>query len=73
VVEATDPDVRFVVEVADSVVVRAADAPAGALRLTGPAVELVEALCFRVPLSCAVSDDQRWLLSGLAEVFDREP
>ena len=77
VVEATDPDVRFVVEVADSVVVRAADSPADspadALRLTGPAVELVEGLCFRVPLSCAVSDDQRWLLSGLAEVFGREP
>jgi uncharacterized protein (TIGR03083 family) len=72
-VEATDPDVRFVVEVGESVVVRAGDAPADALRLTGPAVELVEALSFRVPLPCPVADDHQWLLRGLAEVFDREP
>lgn len=72
-VDATDPDTRFVVEVGESVVVRAGDAPADALRLTGPAVELVEGLGFRVPLPCPVADDHKWLLSGLAEVFDREP
>ena len=33
-VEATDPDVRFVVDVGESVVVRAGDAPSDALRLT---------------------------------------
>jgi uncharacterized protein (TIGR03083 family) len=71
-VEATDPDVRFVVEVGESVLVRAGDAPAYGLCLTGPAVELVEALSFRVPLPCPVADDHQWLLSGLAEVFDRE-
>ena len=71
-VEATDPDICFVVEVGESVVVRAGDAPPDALRLYGPAVELVEALCFRMPLPCPVPDDHQWLLSGLAEVFDRE-
>ena len=71
-VEATDPDVRFIVDVGASVVVRAGDAPADALRLTGPAVELVEGLSFRVPLPCPVADDHKWLLSNLAEVFDRE-
>jgi uncharacterized protein (TIGR03083 family) len=71
-VEATDPDIRFVVEVGDAVVVRSGDAPSGALHLSGPAVELLEALSFRVPMPCPVADDQQWLLSGLAEVFDRE-
>lgn len=71
-VEATNPDLRFVVEVGESVVVRAGDAPADALRLAGPAVELIEALSFRGPLPCPVADDDRWLIGGLAEVFDRE-
>jgi uncharacterized protein (TIGR03083 family) len=72
-VEATDPDIQFVVEVGESVVVRAGHAPSDALRLHGSAVELVEALCFRVPLPCSVPVDQQWLLNGLAEVFDRPP
>jgi uncharacterized protein (TIGR03083 family) len=71
-VDATDPGVRFVVDVGESVVVHAGDTPADALRLTGPAVELTEALSFRVPLPCPVADDHQWLLDGLAEVFDRE-
>lgn len=70
-VEVTDPDIDFVVDVGESVVVRAGVAPVGALRLTGPAVELVEALSFRGPLPCPVADDHQWLLDGLAQVFDR--
>jgi uncharacterized protein (TIGR03083 family) len=70
-VEVTDPDVRFVVEVGESVVVRVGDVPAGALCLSGPAVELLEALSFRGPLPCRVAEDHQWLLNGLAEVFDR--
>nr|MDQ3294690.1 maleylpyruvate isomerase N-terminal domain-containing protein [Actinomycetota bacterium] len=61
-VAASDPDVRFVVEVGDGVVVRDGDAPDGALRLEGPAVELVEALSFRVPLPCPVPAEHEWLL-----------
>jgi len=34
---------------------------------------LVEALSFRGPLPCPVADHQRWLLSGLADAFDRQP
>ena len=71
-VEAADHDVRFVVDVGESVVVRTGEAPAGALDLSGPAVELVEALSFRVPLPYRVADEHQWLLSGLAGVFDHE-
>ena len=49
------------------------EAPGGALHLTGPAVELVEGLSFRGPLPCQVADEHRWLLNGLAEVFEHEP
>ena len=71
-VEASDPAVRFVVDVGESVIVRAGEAPGGALHLTGPAVELVEGLSFRGPLPCQVADEHRWLLEGLAEVFEHE-
>ena len=71
-VEATDPDVRVVVEVGEgTVAVRDGDAPAGALRLTGPAVVLVEGLSLRAPLPCPVPADRSWLLDGLAAVFDQ--
>ena len=72
-VEATNPDLHFVVEVGETVVVRAGEASADALCLTGPAVGLIEALSFRGPLPCPVADDDQWLIGGLAEVFDREP
>jgi uncharacterized protein (TIGR03083 family) len=72
-VEATDPDVGFVVDVGESVAVRADGAPGDASCLRGSAVELVEALSFRRPLPCPVADEDRWLLSGLAEVFDLGP
>jgi uncharacterized protein (TIGR03083 family) len=70
-VDGTGPDVRFVVELNGSVTVSEDEAPADALRLSGPAVELLEALSLRAPLTCPVPDDQRWLLAGLAEVFDQ--
>jgi uncharacterized protein (TIGR03083 family) len=69
----TDPDDRFVVDVGETVVVRDGEAPDGALRLTGTAVDLLEALSFRGPLECTVAADDRWLLMGIAEVFDRTP
>jgi uncharacterized protein (TIGR03083 family) len=71
-VEATDPDVCVVVEVGPNVIVHDGDAPAGALRLTGPAVDLLEALSFRAPLPCPVPAEHQWMLDGLAEVFDRD-
>lgn len=70
-VDVTGPDLSFVVEVDGAVHVRPGPAPADALRLTGPAVELAEALSFRGPLPCAVDDERHWLLGGLAQAFDR--
>jgi uncharacterized protein (TIGR03083 family) len=69
----THPDLRFVVDVGESIRVHDGEAPVEALRLTGPAVELLEGLSFRGPLPCPVADEHRWLLRGLAEVFDRDP
>ena len=70
-VEATEPDVRFVVEVSPtSVVVRPGEAPASAARLAGRAVDLVEGLTYRAPLAHDLGSDDRWLLQGLDEVFD---
>jgi len=73
VIDATDPDVRFVVEVGESVIVHAGDGPADPLQLTGRAVELVEALSFRAPPTFQIDERHRWLMDGLAEAFDREP
>ena len=41
--------------------------------LAGDAVTLVEGLSFRGPLDHALADEDRWLLGGLAEVFDIAP
>lgn len=71
-VAADSPACRFVVEAGPTVTVRlpvAADA--GAPRLTGPAVDLIEALSFRAPLRHDLGAGDRWLLGGLAEVFDQ--
>jgi uncharacterized protein (TIGR03083 family) len=70
-VEATDPEVTFVVEVDGAVHARPGPAPTGSLQLAGPAVELVEGLSFRGPMPCPIDDEHRWLMGGLARVFDR--
>lgn len=69
-VSAREPDVSLVVEAGECVVVRegiAADADAV---LEGSAVELIEGLTLRAPLSCDVVPDSEWLLGGLAQAFD---
>ena len=73
VVEATDPELRCVVELGATVCVHDGDAPEGALRITGSAVDLLEALSYRIPLAVDVPADDAWMLGGLAEVFDRAP
>jgi uncharacterized protein (TIGR03083 family) len=70
VVDATDPDVHLVVDVGATVAVHTGATPDGAVKLTGRAVDLVEALSIRAPLGYAVPESSRWLLGGLAEVFD---
>jgi uncharacterized protein (TIGR03083 family) len=70
VVDAADPDVHIVVEVGDAVAVHGGAAPAGALRLEGRAIDLLEALSIRRPLDVHVPDEHAWLLMGLAIAFD---
>lgn len=69
-VVATDPEVQVVVDLGPTVVVREGPPPAGAAVLTGRAADLVEGLTFRIPLVHDLGPDDRWMLDGLAQVFD---
>lgn len=70
-VEATGPGGgRVVVEVGPDVVVRSGPRARGAVLLAGHAVDLVEGLSLRVPLTVHVAAGDRWLLGGLAAAFD---
>ncbi len=70
-VQATDPDVRVVVEIGTSIRLHDGSCDGDAVVLTGDAVELVEALSFRAPLTADLADDDRWALGNLGEVFDK--
>ena len=74
VVESTDPSATVVVDIGESVAVRAGegDEP-GDLRLRGGAVGLVEALSLRQPLDQPVPPELAWMVGGLATVFDADP
>ena len=71
-VAASDPDVRFVVEVDDSVSIRndleSVDVP----RLRGDAVTLTEVLSLRAPIPPAVPLEWKGFLEGLATAFATE-
>ena len=74
-VAAVDPEVSFVVEAGPVVTIRdgaapPAAAPPDAVRLTGRAVDLVEALTHRAPLPTPLAAADRWLLDGVAQAFD---
>lgn len=71
-IDATGPDVVVVVDIGDQVVVRAgaAGAPTAELRLAGDAVELLEALSVRRPLSQLIPAESAWMLRGLSDTFD---
>jgi uncharacterized protein (TIGR03083 family) len=71
-VEASNPDVRFRLEVGDAVALREGADSGDAPCLRGDAVELVEALSLRAPLPPAVPVEWSRLLGGLATVFDAE-
>jgi len=73
VVEGTDPAACVVVEAGETVVVGDGPPPAGAVRLAGRSVDLVEALSLRAPFPHDVAEGDRWLLGGLATVFDAAP
>ncbi len=74
-IDATGPDVVVVVDIGDQVVVRAgaAGAPTAELRLAGDAVELLEALSVRRPLSQLIPAESAWMLRGLSDTFDVAP
>jgi uncharacterized protein (TIGR03083 family) len=70
VIDATDPDVRTVIDVGPTVIVHDRPAPKDAVRLRGDAVDLVEWLSFRRPLDVEIAPADRWMLDGLAQAFD---
>jgi uncharacterized protein (TIGR03083 family) len=71
-VDVTGPELCFVVDIGDRVAVRAGSARAD-LRLTGDAVDLLEALSRRRPLDQSIPVGSSWMLGGLAEAFDADP
>jgi len=73
VIEAADPDLRIVVDVRDGVSVSDDPSADGDVVLRGGAVDLLEALSVRKPLGVAVPDEHRWLVAGLAAIFEEAP
>ncbi len=71
-VETRDPDLRFTLEVGDSVAVHDSSDTGTAPCLRGDAVELLEALSLRAPLPASAPPEWRALLTGLATAFDSE-
>lgn len=72
-VTATDPSNSFVVEIGDHAAVRENDGGETDVVLTGPAVDLLEALSLRQPLDQPVSPEHSWMFQGLLDVFDATP
>jgi uncharacterized protein (TIGR03083 family) len=70
-VDVVEPDVAFAVEIDDRVVVHSGEAPAG-LRLTGDAVELLEALSMRTTLDQPVPVEAACMLRALPQAFGGE-
>lgn len=70
VVVATEPDVRFVIDVGSTVDVHDGEPPDDAARVAGRAVDLVESLSIRAPLVRSADAASQWLFDGLADVFD---
>ena len=69
-INVTQPSVSAVVEVGDHVHVGSTADTAPDVTLTGGAVALLEALSIRMPLEQSIPEEHRWMLTGLAEVFD---
>lgn len=71
-VETNDPESSLVVEVGESVALRDGSAPPDAPCLRGDAVDLVETLSLRTPVSPSAPAEWQTLLEGLATAFDTE-
>jgi uncharacterized protein (TIGR03083 family) len=72
VLETTDPEGLVAVEVTDRVVVHDRPPADVAVVLRGSAVDLVEQLSARAPLTASVPDEHRWLVGTLAMVFESD-
>ena len=70
VVEATDPGCNFTLHVDQTVAVQEGGQAVNGPRLCGRAVDLVEALSMRIPLSIDTPTPWRDLLAGIAMAFD---
>ena len=81
VIDTTSPESATTVEIGDRVVVRRGSDTAGTddtddsdvLRLSGDAVDLLEALSTRSRLDPPVASEHTWMVSGLHETFDLAP
>lgn len=71
-VEATDPTVRFVLDVGDCVSLRNEAFDRVVPCLSGDAVEMIEALSLRRPMSPSTPIEWSQLLGGLEAAFDAE-
>ncbi len=71
-VTTTQPPLSLRVEAGTSVRVTDGDKDAKTPKLRGRAVDLIEGLSFRAPLTHDLADDDAWLLTGLGQVFDKE-
>lgn len=69
-VEATDPSIRFVLDIGESVSVRDEAAAVAVPCLRGDAVELTEALSLRAPMPATTPIEWTNLVAGLATAFD---
>jgi uncharacterized protein (TIGR03083 family) len=69
-VEATNPSLRFVLDVGESVAVRDEPMDATVPCLRGDAVDLIEALSLRAPMPSSTPIEWSELVSGLATAFD---
>ncbi len=78
VIDTTSPESATIVEIGDRVVVRQGSDTAGTddtevLRLSGDAVDLLEALSTRSRLDPPAASEHTWMVSGLHETFDLAP
>jgi uncharacterized protein (TIGR03083 family) len=69
-VSVVDPDLECWVEVGTSVVVHDGPAPVGTPTIRGRGVDVLEGVSVRRPLEADLPVDQRWLVDGLATVFE---
>lgn len=69
-VEATDPDIRFVLAVGTSVSIRDEVPTTAVPSLRGDSVALIEALSLRAPMPTSTPTEWTQLLDGLATAFD---